>query len=105
MANLDQLKKDFEARIAELMTEAKEIDEELTEPDTADVEDRATESEEDEVLESLGNAHLREIAKIEAAIKRIELGTYGDCTSCGERIDEKRLAAVPEAAMCIRCAA
>lgn len=104
MPNLDKIKQTFEARIAELMAEAQEIDQELREPDSPDVEDRATESEEDEVLEELGNVALEEIDELQAAIKRIELGTYGNCTSCGEPIGEKRLEAVPAASKCMSCA-
>lgn len=95
----------LEARIAELTAEAHEIDAELREPDTADVEDRATETEGDEVLERLGEAALEEIDDIRAALKRIDAGTYGSCTSCGEPVGDKRLEALPHAAKCINCAA
>ena len=37
------------------------------------------------------------------ALERIELGTFGVCTSCEEDIHPKRLAAVPWAALCISC--
>lgn len=33
-----------------------------------------------------------------------EVGAYGICTSCGQRIVSKRLKAFPEADLCIRCA-
>jgi RNA polymerase-binding transcription factor DksA len=36
-------------------------------------------------------------------IKAIDRGQYGECIRCGEDINEKRLAAVPWATMCIRC--
>ena len=45
-----------------------------------------------------------EAKRIEAAIKRIDEGEYGYCTACGEDIAEKRLAADPTVATCIRCA-
>ncbi|BAQ18807.1 TraR/DksA family transcriptional regulator [Methyloceanibacter caenitepidi] len=45
-----------------------------------------------------------EARRIEAAIKRIEVGEYGYCTACGEEIAEKRLAADPTVATCIKCA-
>jgi RNA polymerase-binding transcription factor DksA len=38
--------------------------------------------------------------KVEAALKRIEEGTYGKCTE-GDEIDEARLRAEPAAATCI----
>ncbi len=103
MTNLDKVRIAFEARINELTVEAKEIDTELRTPDTADSEDRATESEDDEVLEGLGRSAIEEIKEIRAAIKRIDVGTYGTCTSCHEPISDARLQALPHAAKCITC--
>ena len=37
------------------------------------------------------------------ALHRIELGTYGTCVDCGERVPEGRLEAKPEAARCVAC--
>lgn len=44
------------------------------------------------------------LANIEAALERIEDGTYGLCEECGVRIPKKRLEAIPYANMCVRCA-
>jgi RNA polymerase-binding protein DksA len=41
------------------------------------------------------------LAKIEAALKRIDDGTYGTCASCGQPIGEERLEAMPWATLCI----
>jgi RNA polymerase-binding transcription factor DksA len=41
---------------------------------------------------------------IEAAIERIEDGSYGRCEKCGEKIPKTRLEAIPYAAECVRCA-
>jgi RNA polymerase-binding protein DksA len=41
------------------------------------------------------------LVEIEAALGRIEDGTYGLCTSCGGPIGEERLEAVPYATLCI----
>jgi len=40
---------------------------------------------------------------IEAALKRIEDGTYGRCMDCGADIPEARLEAKPYAACCVDC--
>ena len=48
----------------------------------------------------------RETAELvmgEAALGRIEVGTYGQCISCGVEIPVARLQAAPEAARCIAC--
>jgi DnaK suppressor protein len=42
--------------------------------------------------------------QIEAAIERIEDGSYGDCETCGGKITKSRLEAIPFAAQCVRCA-
>jgi RNA polymerase-binding protein DksA len=41
------------------------------------------------------------LAEIDAALKRIENGTYGICTNCGKPIAEERLEAYPWASLCI----
>ena len=41
--------------------------------------------------------------QIRAAISRINQGGYGVCLECEEPISQKRLAAVPWAALCIHC--
>ncbi|MBB98458.1 MAG: molecular chaperone DnaK [Rhodobacteraceae bacterium] len=45
-----------------------------------------------------------ELARIDAAVQRIDAGTYGDCLSCGEEIAPGRLEADPAASLCIACA-
>ncbi|MBI2808890.1 MAG: TraR/DksA C4-type zinc finger protein [Planctomycetes bacterium] len=46
-------------------------------------------------------AHLR--TEIDAALERLDAGTYGVCEDCGAVIAAKRLEAVPYAKFCIRC--
>jgi len=43
------------------------------------------------------------ISQIENTLKRIELGTFGICISCGEEISEKRLLIDPTVLKCIDC--
>jgi DnaK suppressor protein len=45
------------------------------------------------------------LMQIEAALERIEDGTYGICEECGVKIPKKRLNALPFASMCVKCAA
>jgi len=45
----------------------------------------------------------RTLGLVEAALKRLDLGTYGFCEVCGEPIDRARLEALPYAAQCVRC--
>jgi RNA polymerase-binding transcription factor len=41
--------------------------------------------------------------QVSEALERIETGTYGVCLHCGETITEKRLTALPWAALCLNC--
>ncbi|MFN3395354.1 MAG: RNA polymerase-binding protein DksA [Thermodesulfovibrionales bacterium] len=43
------------------------------------------------------------LKKIEAAIEKIDSGTFGICEVCGQEIDIKRLEARPVTTMCIEC--
>jgi DnaK suppressor protein len=43
------------------------------------------------------------LQEIDAALARIDAGTYGECVRCGRAIDRERLEALPYAAKCIEC--
>jgi RNA polymerase-binding transcription factor DksA len=45
------------------------------------------------------------IAEIDAALARIDAGTYGSCTQCGAAIPEERLELRPFAGRCVTCTA
>ncbi|MDQ3127504.1 MAG: TraR/DksA family transcriptional regulator [Chloroflexota bacterium] len=45
----------------------------------------------------------RHLADVEAAIARLDDGSYGDCVRCGRPIAPERLDALPSAAHCIEC--
>ena len=59
--------------------------------------------ERDRVLSLTGLARGR-IDEVDAALHRIEAGTYGACRSCRRPIPIARLEAVPEATQCVSCA-
>ena len=52
----------------------------------------------------LDDMEFKELDKVNAALKRIEDGNYGECEKCGDDIAENRLKAVPFATTCINCA-
>jgi DnaK suppressor protein len=43
------------------------------------------------------------LAQAEAALRRLEEDTYGECASCGDPIGYERLAVKPETPFCIAC--
>ena len=52
----------------------------------------------------IGQARER-LAEIEAALGRLDDGSYGRCERCGQPIGAERLVARPSASACVRCAA
>ena len=104
MVNETEIKVLLEERLRELTERVVEIDDDLHEHEEDDFGDRAIETAGDEVLEELGSAGLREIQQIRAALVRLDKGTYGVCTRCGQEVGERRLEAIPHAALCITCA-
>ena len=61
-----------------------------------------------QVFEQQRDLALREhtrtaVAAVEAALARLDAGTYGTCTACGRAITTERLEALPAAALCIDC--
>lgn len=44
-----------------------------------------------------------ELCDVNAALAKIEEGTYGECENCDGRISRRRLKALPFARLCIEC--
>ena len=56
-----------------------------------------------EIDYTLGENSGQVLAAIDAALQRIDDGTYGTCTSCRDQIRFERLEASPWASLCIDC--
>ena len=65
--------------------------------------DTATETYDRELDYTLEENSENVLAEIDAALKRIEDGSYGICTNRGEAIPVERLEALPYATLCIDC--
>ena len=52
---------------------------------------------------AMGEREMAELSAIDAALARLDAGTYGECTDCGVHIAPARLQASPEAPRCIHC--
>jgi DnaK suppressor protein len=65
--------------------------------------DTATETLDREIDSTLEENSENVLAAIDAALQRIQDGTYGKCVNCGKEIGEERLAALPWATLCINC--
>jgi DnaK suppressor protein len=63
--------------------------------------EQATETMERELDQGVLQRMEAELAAVEAAIQRIDAGTYGVCEVCGKEIAEGRLEAKPAARYCL----
>jgi len=90
-------------RVVALAAGLRRAEDELQSGRRPDNLDRAADLEPHDVLENLQAAEARELAEIEAALQRLESGTYGRCERCGGFIGMLRLRAVPEARFCMGC--
>ncbi len=69
----------------------------------ADVSDQASEGYGDELAVGLMAIEAAQIEDIDAALVRIDEGTYGVCTDCGKLVPKKRLEVLPFALRCLPC--
>jgi RNA polymerase-binding protein DksA len=72
--------------------------------DTEDLGETASITLGREIDYTLGENSQAVLGDIDAALARIENGTYGTCTNCGKEIAVARLDAQPWASLCIDCA-
>lgn len=76
----------------------------------ADIAGRVGDLEDQSLADLLVDVNLAEVTRdvqeiraVERALKRIVLGTYGTCVSCGQPIERERLEAYPTANRCAAC--
>ena len=65
--------------------------------------DMATDNFDREFTLGLASNEQQSLNMIDAAIRRIDEGTYGICEECKKSISQKRLLALPHAPLCIKC--
>jgi RNA polymerase-binding transcription factor DksA len=104
MLNVAEIRNRLEARLRLIEERLYDIEQLLREPEENDSEERASEWDDDDVLNSLARVSREEIGLIREALERITDGSYGACSACGRRIGQRRLRALPQAATCIKCA-
>ena len=104
MTNLEHFKQKLITLKDELTQRVNSIDKDIKhEGMSTNWTEQATERENDEVLESLGNASEHELVMINNALKRIDSGNYFSCSTCGDDIPAARLELLPFATHCVNC--
>jgi len=107
---LGQLKAKLEERNASLRDEVRQellaTDEEHYIDLAGQVHDLEEESVADLLIDlelAVIDMHINEIRDIEAALARINVGTYGICIDCSDELELERLRASPTAKRCLMC--
>lgn len=100
----EALQQQLEGRLADLRARLASLKQDASQAHSTDSAEQAQERENDEVVDGIANETELSIQIIQAALGRIEDGSYGVCEVCGEPVSEARLKAIPEATRCVSCA-
>jgi len=103
---LDQFKKKLEEKQADLrriVTRTAEDGRAADSEAAQDIADKAANSYNKEFLFHQSNSERNQLQMVESALDRIRQGNFGQCISCGDEINSKRLEAVPWTRYCIAC--
>ncbi len=105
--DLNQFKKTLEEKkleLVELLQKSQSYGREIdSESEAMDIVDKASSSYTKEFMFSRSNQERLFIQAIDEALERIEDGSFGECSNCGEIVNRKRLEAVPWAKLCLAC--
>ncbi len=99
-----QAKERLLARQEELLGDMRRLGEDAREAKQTDVEDPidAVESSENQALNfRIDTVASEELKQVQAALQRVEDGTYGTCVDCGRSISDARLEALPWTPYCV----
>jgi len=96
------------AYLAEMKTDiAKNVEDkknlDMMEPEVGDSIDQATQSLDKEILFELSDNERKILRDIDAALRKMDKGTYGYCEHCKKAIEKKRIKALPSARYCMTC--
>ncbi|MBS1959226.1 MAG: TraR/DksA C4-type zinc finger protein [Bdellovibrionales bacterium] len=102
--DLLRFKKIFTEQKNQILMNMAVIDENLmVRPEDKDEVDQANADIEQGIRMQLKNRENHTLRSINEALRRIEEGNYGECVSCGDNIEFKRLQARPTTTLCIAC--
>lgn len=97
-ADLLALKAEYENRINKITNHLENPQDELGHH----WDDQAVAARENDMRKNLLIEAEENLAKVNAALARIDNNLYGECRECGEEIEEGRLNAVPYATECMK---
>ena len=74
-----------------------------SEAEAMDIADKASSSYTKEFMFSKSDSDRQLLQTVVDALSRIEKKNYGNCLSCGDPLERKRLEAVPWTSLCLEC--
>ncbi len=89
--------------LLKMISSSKEKERNISEVDRGDDVDRATTSENREMVFIISSREREELKNIEQALLKIDNGTYGICDGCEKKISKKRLEILPFTHYCSDC--
>lgn len=103
---LEERKADIESNVAYMADEIRSIGVDQDDENGSlgnHIADDGSNVTEAERLVTISEDFQHLLGQIDAALERMEDGTYGTCLRCGKPIGEERLEAFPYVAYCIEC--
>ena len=97
-ASLEQERDDLRARLSEMGLSGGELSFDQNFADSSQVTAERGE------VEALAGSLRESLNDVEAALVKLDKGTYGVCEGCGRQIVPDRLEAKPAARLCMECA-
>jgi DnaK suppressor protein len=109
--DLAVMRKRFEEKQAEIQQHIATLTGSLAPPEAAiqasydveEPEEEAVDLQETDVDQAILDNEKTLLDEVQQALARIDHGTYGICSNCGQPIPEKRLEALPWATLCVIC--
>lgn len=101
---LETMESRLKARKTELTARLERVHQNHRRALDLDSSERATEMENIEVVDALGNEAKEELAQVSDALHRLDNGSFGICVDCRGELQKERLDAYPYARRCIDCA-
>ncbi|MEH6504390.1 MAG: TraR/DksA C4-type zinc finger protein [Cycloclasticus sp.] len=102
--DLNGIEKTLSDKRAELIQRITAVERDFNAGRSIDSEEQAAELENEEVLIGLQQEAQNELQKVDEALLKLQQGRYDVCSSCGEKISQDRLEALPYVIDCINCA-
>lgn len=104
MENNEEIRRRLLARQAELEQGTSRFGQDALQSGSAEVQDEMDQvisSEAKTVSMELSSRQFLALQDVQAALERLEAGTYGKCVVCGRPVEPARLRAIPETPFCI----